>query len=376
MGSNQKIDFKYMLCQMLSGKLSNEENTELWQYIQSTYKDSELDSLMREHWSGLKNQDSLADEMKMFDLKNQIISRIKKAKTAIKKQHRLYPYNWEKSLMRIAAMLFLPLLLGSAFVFYQMNMKLDQMSGPEAMQQVKANPGSRVHFTLPDKTEVWLNSGSMLEFPNNLSQLDQRKVRLSGQGYFKVAHDKKHPFFVETELMSIKALGTSFDVSSYAEDNQISSTLEEGSIALFNLQGEEMALLYPGQMSVFDISPRKLEVNDVETILTTSWKDGKLYFRNTSLPDVMKQLERWFNCKIHVDSLLLKSELFYTATIEDETLGEVLKMIEISTAVQTKIVKRDVYIERKKYNRIGETGLFPVSSFHTTVRTVRYTAVP
>lgn len=111
--------------------------------------------------------------------------------------------------------------------------------------------------------------------------------------------------------------------------------------------GREITRIQPGQKAVFDKTTNKLEVKDVETILTTSWKDGKLIFRNTSLPDVTKQLERWFNCQIHLDHKLLNADLMYTATIQDETLGEVLKMIEISTRIKTRIEKREVYISSR-----------------------------
>jgi ferric-dicitrate binding protein FerR (iron transport regulator) len=347
MGSHRKIEFSCLLDQMLSGKLTGDERNELWNYIQSSFKDRELDSLMRKHWLGLETQGTDVDEKQLLLLRGRIVSRINQAKNSSKKGHRLYFPAWKDYLMRVAAVLFVPLLLGSLFVFYRMDKRLGQMAAPMAMQQVVASPGSRAHFTLPDQTEVWLNSGSMLEFPFNLSQQAQRKVKLTGQAYFKVARDEKHPFLVETEKLIIQALGTQFDVSNYAGDQQISSTLEEGSIALLSLQGNEVARLRPGQEAVLDKVTNELAVSNVETMLTTSWKDGKLIFRNTSLANVTAQLERWFNCSIHVDSSLAKSELLYTATIQDETLGEVLKMIEISTSVQTKIEKREVYLYRK-----------------------------
>lgn len=347
MGSHQKIKYNYLLNQLLSGRLTIDEKNDLWENIYSSYKDQELDLLMQEHWLGLENQEIVTDEIQLLILKNHILSKLVQAKKTFKKEHRLFPFKWTDYLSRIAAILFIPLLLGSILVFYLMDKRTAQISSPIVMQQVMTNPGSRVHFTLPDQTEVWLNSGSKLEFPINLAKLDQRKVKLSGEGYFKVAHDIKHPFIVETQEMNLKVLGTSFDVSSYADDKQISSTLEEGSISLLDIQGNEVVRLYPGQKAILDKTSRKLAVNYVETILTTSWKEGKLIFRNTSLPDVAKQLERWFNCNIHVDPQLLKPELFYTATIQNETLGEVLKMIEISTSVKIKLIKRDIYIDRK-----------------------------
>lgn len=347
MGSHREIEFRILLNQMLSGKLTRDEKNDLWEKIQPTFKDHELDWLMREHWLSLENQEVVDDEMQILILKNQILSRIKQIQISPKKETRLFPFKWADYLMRVAAVLFIPLLLGSIFVNYHLNKQMDQLTGQVAMQQVFASPGSRVHFTLPDHTEVWLNSDSKLEFPINLNHQEQRKVKLTGQGYFKVAHDEQHPFFVETGSFSVQALGTSFDVSNYLADKQISSTLEEGAIAILGTHGTEIARLHPGQKAILDKTTNKMEVSNVKTMLTTSWKDGKLIFRNTSLFEVTNQLERWFNCKIHVDSMLMKSELLYNATIQDETLGEVLKMIEVSTSIKTRIEKREVYISRK-----------------------------
>ena len=347
MGSHREIEFRFLLNQMLSGKLTRDEKNNLWEKIQLTFKDHELDLLMRGHWLGLADQEIVADEMQILILKNQILSRIKQTQISLKKEVRLFPFKWVDYLMRTAAILFIPLLLGSIFVYYNLNKQMDQLTGQVAMQQVFASPGSRVHFTLPDQTEVWLNSDSKLEFPLNLNHQEQRKVKLTGQGYFKVAHDKQHPFFVETGSFSVQALGTSFDVSNYMTDKQISSTLEEGAIAILGTHGTEIVRLHPGQKAILDKTTNKMEISTVETMLTTSWKDGKLIFRNSSLSEVTNQLERWFNCKIHVDPLLMKSKLLYNATIQDETLGEVLNMIEISTSVKTRIEKREVYISRK-----------------------------
>ena len=344
MGTNHEIDIKHLLERMLSGELSGDERDNLQAYIQLSYKDLELDRLMREHWLALENKEVITDEIQLLILKNQIISQINKAETLPKKEFALFPSNWKNLLMRVAAMLFIPLLLGSILMYYLMDNRINQMTGPGSIQEVMASPGSRVHFTLPDHSEVWLNSQSKIEFPTNLNQLDQRKVKLTGQGYFKVEPDKKHPFIVEIDGISVKALGTSFDVSGYNDEKQISSTLEEGSIALLNANGNEVARLIPGQQAILNKTTQKIDVKTVETILTTSWKDGKLIFRNASLTEVTRQLERWFNCEIHIDNKLLNSNLYYTATIQDETLGEVLKMIEISTSVKTKIEKREVYI--------------------------------
>ena len=347
MGPNHKIDYQYLLERMLSGKLTAAENEDLQVYIKNSFKDEELNLLMQNHWKGLEDKELITDELQMVILKNQIISKINRNLDSSKPDIRLLHTNWKNYLIRAAAVLFIPLLIGSLLLFYRMDKRISLMASSSIIEKVVAHPGSRVHFTLPDLTEVWLNSGSSLEYPLALNEQDSRKVKLSGQGYFKVAHDASHPFLVETEKLTIKALGTCFDVSDYDEDKVISSTLEEGSIALIGTNGVEITRIHPGQQAILDKETRTMVVKDVETLLTTSWRDGKLLFRNTALGDVTTQLERWFNCKIHLDTRLLNTNLNYSATIQDETLGEVLKMLEISTRIKTKIEKREVYINRK-----------------------------
>lgn len=344
MGSNQKIDFRNLLNRMVSGQISSDEKEKLQDFIRNSFQDQELELMMHEHWKTLEKVDAETDEVQLLKLKNLILTKIRQSEGAGIKKLPLTTINWKNYLTRAAAILFIPLLIGSVITFYLMDRRFEQLGDTSALQQVIASPGSRVHFLLPDSTEVWLNSGSKLEYSQSLNLHDTRDVKLSGQGYFKVAPDKKHPFLVKVDGITIKALGTAFDVSSYADEDEISSTLEEGSIALIDNNNREITRLTPGQKAVFDKTSRAMTVRTVETRLTTSWKDGKLIFKETPLADVSKQLERWFNCHIKIDPKLAKLNLRYTATIQDETLGEVLKMIEISTSVKTKIEKREVYI--------------------------------
>lgn len=347
MWQNQHLDHKYLLDQLVSSNLTVSEKAELQNYIHNSFHDSELDSMMQNHWKELDATEIVADEKQLLILKNRILSRMDQLTIAPEKERLGFSLNWKNYLVRVAAVLFIPLLLGSSYMIFQMNQRMDRTGNFSITERIVANPGSRVHFTLPDQTEVWLNSGSSLEFPLSINRQEIRKVKLTGQGYFNVSHDEKHPFVVEADGLNIKALGTSFDVSGYAEDNQLTSTLENGSVALMDQNGLEVARLHLGQKAFFDKNTGRITVKSVDTKLTTSWKDGKLIFRKTPLSEVTKQMERWFNCKINVDPCITNMDLIYTATIQDETLGEVIKMIEISTSVKTKIGKREVFIEKK-----------------------------
>ncbi len=342
MNAKQNIDWNEYLKNMLSGEINKTDRERLQAYIHASYQDEELDELMAKHWSEIQNSRTGEHDLYFRQLKNRIWAKITAGQR--KTEFTNSPLKeWRSYLVRIAAILFIPLLISSVYLSYRLS-QLAPETDQVAMQQVFASPGSRVQFSLPDQSVVWLNSGSTLEYPINFMQHDQRRVKLTGQGYFEVSHAKDRAFIVETGALDIRVLGTSFDVSNYANDETMSATLEEGSIALLNNRGEEVARLSPGQQASLDKNSRKLYVEEVDTRLTTSWKDGRLVFRNAPLHEVTKQLERWFNCTIHVAAPILNADIRYTATIQDETLIEVLQMIEISTKVNTKIENREVRI--------------------------------
>lgn len=344
MQSIKNLNIEDLLNKLLEEKLTSNEKEQLRSVITSSYDDKQLNELMLTHWQNL-DKAVFAEEPSLLNVKMKLWSLIEKGQAIQEEKETHHKIGWQTYLIRIAAILFIPLLAYSGFLIFRMNDKLGQVE--LVMQEVIANPGSRVHFTLPDQTEVWLNSGSKLEYPVAMNKQKQRNVKLTGQGYFKVTHNPKHPFLVEANELSIKVLGTSFDVSNYSEDGQITSTLETGSVVLLDSRGKEVAQLVPGQQATLNKTSRRLYIDNVETELTTSWKDGRLIFRDTSMKELIKLLERWFNCSIEADPLLINSDIKYTATIQDETLGEVLQMIELSTSAKTRIKNRSVLIWAK-----------------------------
>lgn len=236
---------------------------------------------------------------------------------------------------RIAAVLLIPLLIGGFYLMMQ-NLNMDK-----TYAEIMASEGSRVRFTLPDGTVGFLNGGSKLKYPVNFS--GNRKVSLTGEGYFEVAKDKEHPFTVQTKFADVQVFGTKFDVCAYDSDYDVFTTLEEGSVRVFNKTAKTYVMIDPGEQNVIRKNNGKMQNIPVNTDLYTSWKDDMLRFNNSPFDEVVKKMERWYGVKIILDKSLKYSES-YTFSVRTESLKELLQLLAITTPMSFKIENDTVMI--------------------------------
>src|SRR5690606_25711612 len=123
-------------------------------------------------------------------------------------------------------------------------------------QEIKAAYGTQTQLQLADGTKVWLNAGSKLSFPISFNGLDERKVKLIGEGFFKVNKNARQAFIVQTSHMDIKVLGTSFNVNAYENEDNITVALEEGKVSLLKCargKTKEMISLNPNEVASYDL---------------------------------------------------------------------------------------------------------------------------
>ncbi|MBR8708259.1 FecR family protein [Bacteroides pyogenes] len=225
-------------------------------------------------------------------------------------------------LMRYAAMLTLPLLFASltlGYLYFHRSDRIEQ----EAFAEVTAAAGSIVRYELPDRSTVWLNSGSKLRFPTRF-QSSRRQVSLQGEAYFEVSADKESPFYVNTPTgLNVYVYGTRFNVSAYEDDDCVETVLEEGKVnVIFPHSGHQYSLA-PGEYLSYDKLTGKAFKEPVDVYEKVAWKDGKMIFRNSSLEDIFKRLERHFNVDIAFRNHSNK-EYKYRATFRSETLPQIL----------------------------------------------------
>lgn len=187
------------------------------------------------------------------------------------------------------------------------------------------------YLELNDGTRVWLNAASELCYPVAFAG-GERKVRLKGEGYFEVARDTARPFLVETDDMTVRVLGTSFNVNAYRDHGNVLTTLVSGKVDILNAGGESLAILKPAEQA--DFRNGQLTVSRVEVEKSLGWLEGKFYFHNMALEDIMMQLQRWYDVEIFWRAQDLKAYPFSGIIQRDLNLEEILKTIEKTTQVK------------------------------------------
>jgi transmembrane sensor len=185
------------------------------------------------------------------------------------------------------------------------------------------NPrGSKViNIKLSDGSMVWLNSESSLTYPTSFTG-HGRKVTISGEAYFEVAHNKEMPFTVSHGGTTVQVLGTHFNVNAFEDEQDIKVTLLEGSIRIINKTNK--AILKPGQQAIIN---SKIKVtNDVNMEQVMAWKNGLFDFSGDDLTTVLKQLGRWYDLKI-VYPAVVPAYRFQGQLQRDLNLSQVLRAL-------------------------------------------------
>jgi ferric-dicitrate binding protein FerR (iron transport regulator) len=245
--------------------------------------------------------------------------------------------------------------------------------------EVTVPKGQRSQLLLPDGTKVWLNSGSIFKYPVNFLK-QGRNVYVEGEAFFSVTHKKNNlPFVVHLkEALSIRVLGTEFNVKSYAEDKVIETTLVKGQIRLIkedagnkiiselNIKPNEKAtyqkrnkqiiityLISGKEDKIQNILPvntaaikaEDKEVDDLETI--TSWKNEELVFQDETFEDIGVKMERWFGLKITITDENLKKERFTGKFANKETIYQILDIFNRSEPIQYNSKNKEIIISKK-----------------------------
>lgn len=214
------------------------------------------------------------------------------------------------------------------------------------MVEMKNPLGLKSSLILSDGTKVTLNAGTTLSYPTAFVS-DQRIVKVSGEAFFEVARDEKHPFIVKAENVNIRVLGTRFNVKAYEEENKIEVTLTEGRVGVGLDDQADQISIQAGQQVLFDKGKGLFSKRQVNLDYYTGWREGKFYFNNHPLQKIAKQLERAFNVNIKISSDDLKEIAFTGDFVRGENLEQILRVMTANRCFCYKIDGDHVFIYKK-----------------------------
>ena len=356
-----------ILTRYLDGTASQNEAGLLLNWVKSDKQHMDLFIEMKDLWAktGLLNKNDLETNLALQRFKNRLA-----------KNHP--STTWQKELFvkykNIAAILLIALLSG-ALLFSLLSKRIEKAQ--VVYTETIIPDGQKGKMILADGTKISLNSGTRIRYPSNFNG-NTREVYLEGEGYFEVAHNKAKPFLVHSGRLTVKVLGTSFNMKSYPDENRIETTLITGSIKLFETKGKqnnEITTLKPNEQAVYDKVNGEMSIKQFHSVSTEiapavlskrsdsgssstetlnpqvesiiQWKDQKLIFKDETFKEMAEKLTRWYGKKIHIESESLKNNRYSGKFIYNETIYQVLEVIRYTTDLSYYEKDHEIYIKTK-----------------------------
>ncbi|WP_316820107.1 FecR domain-containing protein [Pedobacter gandavensis] len=225
-------------------------------------------------------------------------------KEQVKKEERVLPLRRKYTWINVAAVF---VLMVGALIFYE-------VFTPKKYMELIANQEILVQ-KLPDGSELTLNKKSALSYASDFKK--DRSLRLdSGEVFFNVVPDKSHPFTIEVDKVSVKVVGTSFNVR---YQNHQTEVIVETGIVKVSLSGETVDLL-AGERILISATSEKLMKEQNQDQLYNYYRTKVFVLKNTELWKLINVLNEAYDAKIKIDpnlkNLTLNTTLKLTAPLD------------------------------------------------------------
>ena len=329
--SNLSDRIEQLIVSELTGVISGKEEKKLSEWKNK----SEANQNVYNHFIEAWNATLFLNEMKRYNTS----TALKTVKLRIEKRFIKQKY-WQW-MQRIAAVLFLPLLIALGLLIGHTN---DETSVCDVtMQTVHCPAGLRSSLVLADGTKVWLNAGAEIEYPTAFAQ-NERRVSVTGEAFFDVKKDSLKPFFVELNNLMVQVVGTQFNVENFKDSEYIQVSLKEGKVMLFDDEDlpdvSFLTAMDPGEQVRYDRLTKDFVKTKMEEENIDSRISGYLVFNDAPIHKVARELEYWYNVKIMITEDRKWEDFLLTASFENESLSQVLEILKYADNIGYKIDKK------------------------------------
>lgn len=205
--------------------------------------------------------------------------------------------------------------------------------------------GGQYQLVLADGSKVWLNASSSLRYPTAFTG-KERRVELTGEGYFEVARNASMPFHVQVNNMDVEVLGTHFNINSYSDEPAIRTTLLEGSVKVMNRQsaiGNNSVVLTPGKQAALNADSR-LTIADADVEQVMAWKNGLFQFKAAGIETVLRQAARWYDVEFVYKGNI--PERFSGQISRSANAEQLLKILELTGKVKFEIDGKTITVKK------------------------------
>lgn len=200
--------------------------------------------------------------------------------------------------------------------------------------------GGQYQISLPDGTKVWLNASSSLTYPTSFVA-GERKVKLQGEAYFEVTHERGSPFKVMSNDQVITVLGTHFNVSAYTEENRTVTTLLQGKVKIQLNDVDVYEELNPGEQSI--LINRTFKVGKIDNDDAIAWKNNFFVFDNEELGSIMRKISRWYDVDVVCPAEM--ERMIFTGTVSrSKNIDQALRIMQLTGTVHFKVEGRRITV--------------------------------
>jgi ferric-dicitrate binding protein FerR (iron transport regulator) len=310
------------------------QEVEAWLAASADHQEA-FDQLVRE-WEHVYDAPEQAVQADKNLVWQHIVSHIHQTATVIEAQ--LYT---KQALLRIASIAAsVALVIGVASAYF-VKANADAAFMAQSIATIETVDGQKMQMTLPDGSQVWLNSASKLTYAGDFNR-SNRTVTLEGEAFFQVTKDAKKKFIVHTSEVNVVVHGTSFDVSAYREDPEISVSLLAGKVSITDKHGKEMTVLQPNELAIISRNDLRYTLYREDAETYNSWMRGQLIFYHATTQEVARKLERWYG--IHIQWENPDTTQYYTFSVKTETLNELLELFNKITPIDYNVNGKEVTI--------------------------------
>ena len=215
--------------------------------------------------------------------------------------------------------------------------------------------GERSQVVLPDGTKVWLNSSSSVEYVAPFFSR-QRRVKMEGEAYFEVEHDRRAPFVVSTNGLDIEVLGTRFNIRNDDNEHRVTTVLLEGAVKAYASGREQASVrLHPAQQLVFDTRTHAMRLTDCPSAeRSINWIDGRFCFEHDTFGEIVAELKRYYNVDIRFMDNRLRDMRFSGNFRVEDGIYHIMSVLQLTYKFNYRIAGNDIELyanpERKSLN--------------------------